>query len=88
MTVDLGVRYSLYPPITDTNDMLVTFDPKAYSNAAASPYANAAGTLVNYAVGDPLSGLIIAGKNSPYGRAIYAFKKDAIQPRFWANIFV
>jgi hypothetical protein len=81
VTLDLGVRYSLYPPLTDTNDMLVTFDPKLYNNTTAPPYTNAAGTLVNYAVGDPLVGLIIAGKNSPYGRSIYAFKKNSIQPR-------
>jgi hypothetical protein len=81
LTVDLGVRYSLYPPITDTNNMLVTFDPTAYKAASAPPYANAAGTLLDYSTGDPLVGLIIAGKNSPYGDAIYAFKKDGIQPR-------
>ena len=27
LTVDYGVRYSLYPPITDKNNLLVTFDP-------------------------------------------------------------
>jgi hypothetical protein len=81
LTLDLGVRYSLYPPVTDTNNMLVTFDPKAFVAANAPPYTNAAGTLLNYSVGDPLDGLIIAGKNSPYGDAIYAFKKNSIQPR-------
>ena len=81
MTVDIGVRYSLYPPITDANNLLVTFDPKAYSNVTAPQYANATGTLVNYTTGDPLVGLIIAGKNSPYGDAIYAFKKNSVQPR-------
>lgn len=30
-TVDLGLRYALYPPITDQNNMLGTFDPPAYS---------------------------------------------------------
>ncbi|MEO8677696.1 MAG: carboxypeptidase-like regulatory domain-containing protein [Vicinamibacterales bacterium] len=80
-TVDLGLRYSLFPPITDTNNMLVTFDPAAYKAASAPPYSNAAGTLLDYGAGDPLVGLIIAGQNSPYGDAIYAFKKDGIQPR-------
>jgi len=81
LTVDLGVRYSLFPPLTDTDNMLVTFDPSFYKAASAPPYTNAAGTLLDYGVGDPLVGLIIAGKNSPYGDAIYAFKKDSIQPR-------
>ena len=81
LTVDLGVRYSLFPPITDTQNMLVTFDPAAYKASLAPQYANATGTLVDYTTGDPLVGLIIAGKNSPYGDAIYAFQKDSIQPR-------
>ncbi len=81
LTVDYGVRYALYPPVKDVNDQLVTFDPSTYVAANAPQFANATGTLVNYATGDPLVGLIVAGKNSPYGRAIYEFKKNSIQPR-------
>ncbi len=81
LTVDYGVRYALYPPVTDVNNTLVTFDPTSYNAANAPQFANATGTLVNYATGDPLVGLIVAGKNSPYGRAIYEFKKNSIQPR-------
>ena len=81
LTIDYGVRYALYPPVTDINNQLVTFDPKAYNPATAPQFANAAGTLMNYSTGDPLDGMIVAGKNSPYGDAIYAFKKNAIQPR-------
>ncbi|MDP2389641.1 MAG: TonB-dependent receptor, partial [Acidobacteriota bacterium] len=81
MTLDLGLRYSLYPPLTDVNDRLVTFDPAFYSDAQAPRYANAAGTLVDYTTGDRLVGLIVAGQNSPYGRAIYEFKKNSFQPR-------
>ena len=40
LTVDYGVRYSLYPPITDKNNQLVTFDPSLYNAAAAPPFAN------------------------------------------------
>jgi hypothetical protein len=81
MTVDLGVRYSLYPPVTDVNNVLVTFDPAAYRVASAPPYTNAAGTLLDYSIGDPLVGLIVAGRNSPFGDAIYEFKKNSVQPR-------
>ena len=77
VTLDLGVRYSLYPPLTDTNNMLVTFDPKLYNNTTAPPYTNAAGTLVNYAVGDPLVGLIVAGKNSPMDAASTRSRRTA-----------
>ncbi|MCX6537649.1 MAG: carboxypeptidase regulatory-like domain-containing protein [Acidobacteria bacterium] len=81
LTIDLGVRYSLYPPITDANNMLVTFDPSFYKAATAPQFTNAAGTLVDLSTGDWLDGLVIAGKNSPYGNGIYAFQKNSIQPR-------
>jgi hypothetical protein len=79
-TVDYGVRYSLYPPITEENDLLVTFDPALYDAASAPTFANAAWTTINRD-GNPLVGIVQAGVNSPYGRGIYAFKKDSIQPR-------
>jgi hypothetical protein len=81
VTVDLGVRYSLYPPITDTNNMLVTFDPSFYNPATAPLFTTPAGTLVDLSTGDRLVGLVIAGVNSPYGDAIYALQKNSIQPR-------
>ncbi len=81
MTVDYGVRYSLYPPITDANNVLTSFLPSAYVAANAPKCANAACTLINVGTGDPLNGIIVAGKNSPFGDAIYAFDKGDIQPR-------
>jgi hypothetical protein len=81
VTLDLGLRYSLYPPITDENNQLVTFDPSAYNAAAAPPFANAAGTLIDRTRGDLLVGIIQGGVNSPYGDGIYEFKKNSIQPR-------
>jgi Carboxypeptidase regulatory-like domain len=80
-TVDYGVRYALYPPVTEKNDQLVTFDPTQYNDADAPPFADAAGTLIDRTRGDLLVGIIQAGGNSPFGRAIYEFKKTAIQPR-------
>ena len=84
LTVDYGVRYSLYPPITDKNNLLVTFDPSAYSAAAAPVFANTAGTLIDRTTGNLNVGVIQGGVNSPYGDAIYAFKKNSIQPRIGA----
>lgn len=81
VTVDYGVRYSLYPPITDANNLLVTFDPRAYTAASAPPFANATGTLIDRTRGNLLDGIIQAGVNSPYGDAIYEFRKDGLQPR-------
>jgi len=84
LTVDYGVRYALYPPLTDVNNQLVTFDPSLYNAASAPPFANAAGTLIDRTRGNQLVGIIQGGVNSPYGDAIYEFKKNAIQPRIGA----
>src|SRR3982751_5736368 len=46
MTLDYGLRYSLYPAVTDVNDLLVTFDASAFNAAAAPTCANAACTTV------------------------------------------
>jgi hypothetical protein len=81
LTVDYGVRYSLYPPITDTNNLLVTFDPSLYSAAQAPPFANATGTLIDRTRGDLLVGIIQGGVNSPYGDGIYKMDKGSVQPR-------
>ena len=81
LTIDYGLRYSLYPPITDKNNQLVTFDPSVYNAAAAPPFANAAGTLIDRTRGDLLVGVIQGGVNSPYGDGIYAFQKNSWQPR-------
>jgi len=81
LTVDYGLRYSLYPPIIDQKNQLVTFDPSVYNPAQAPPFANAAGTLIDRTQGNLLVGIIQGGVNSPYGDAIYKFQKDGWQPR-------
>jgi hypothetical protein len=81
VTVDYGVRYSLYAPVIDRNNVLTNFSPVSYSPAKAPACANPACTTINLGTGDPLNGIVIAGKNSPYGRAIYRFDKSNVQPR-------
>ncbi|MFM8536209.1 MAG: hypothetical protein ACKOEC_21965 [Acidimicrobiia bacterium] len=81
LTVDLGLRSSLYPPVTDANGLLVTFDPSTYNAASAPPFANATGTLIDRTRGNLLAGVIQGGVNSPYGDGIYEFKKNSWQPR-------
>lgn len=81
VTVDAGVRYSLYPPVTDTGNVLTNFVPSRYVAANAPTCANAACTLINAGSGDPLNGIVVAGKTSPFGDAIYQFDKTNIQPR-------
>ena len=81
VTVDYGVRYSLYPPLTEVDNRLATFNPDFYDPAQAPKFTTPAGTLVDKTTGSPTNGMMIAGVNSPYGDAIYKFQKDSIQPR-------
>lgn len=81
VTLDYGIRYALYPGIVDKNNALATFVPSLYSAAKAPTCANAACTALIPGTGDLLNGDIIAGVNSPYGRAIYPTEKTDFQPR-------
>jgi len=81
LTVDYGVRYSLYPPVTDTNNTLTNFLPSRFDPSKVPTCANAACTTIVTGTGDPLNGIIVAGQNSPFGNAVYAFDKADVQPR-------
>ena len=81
LTVDYGVRYSLYPPVTDANGTVTNFLPSRFDPARAPTCANATCSTIVAGTGDPLNGIIVAGQNSPFGDAVYAFDKGNIQPR-------
>ena len=81
MTLDYGVRYSVYPAMTDKNDLLDTFVPSLYDPAKTPACANATCSAFVPGTGDPLNGIIVAAQNSPYGRSIYPTDKNNIQPR-------
>jgi len=81
VTIDYGVRYALYPPVTDTNNLMTNFSPSLYRTASAPRFANAIGSLITVGTGDPLNGIVVAGKTSPYGNSIYALDKGNVQPR-------
>jgi hypothetical protein len=80
-TLDYGIRYSLYPGVTDTNNILSTFDPSRYDPAKAPTCSAASCAAFLPGTGDPLNGLIVAGNNSPFGDAIYKTDKNNFQPR-------
>src|SRR5262249_53478076 len=61
--------------------VLTSFLPSAFVPANAPRCANAACTLITVGTGDPLNGIIVAGRNSPFGDAVYAFDKKDVQPR-------
>jgi len=79
VTLDVGLRYALFPSPTDKNDVLTNFDPDVYS-ASLAPTLTSTGTII-VGTGDPLNGIIVAGQNSPYGSGIYETDKNNFQPR-------
>jgi hypothetical protein len=84
VTLDLGLRYAFYPPLTDDGNMLFTFSPDAYDSAQAPDFADPDGEFVVVGTGNLFNGIRVAGKDSPYGRAIYAADKNNLQPRIGA----
>ena len=81
ITLDYGLRYALYPKITDKNNVLTNFVPSLYNVNNAPEFANAAGTLLVRGTGDPLNGIIVAGLNSPFDEGIYETDTNDFQPR-------
>jgi hypothetical protein len=81
VTLDYGIRYAVYPAVVDTNNVLDTFVPSRYDPARAPVFATATGGTLVAGTGDPLNGLIVAGRNSPYGRAVYQTDFNNLQPR-------
>lgn len=79
VTLNLGVRYSLIMPATDTENVLTNFDPSRFDPSRAyqidGSNARVPGT------GDPLNGIIVAGQTSPYGDRVTRTDKKNIGPR-------
>ena len=81
LRLDLGLRYSLQPGFTDENDLLTNFVPALFVPANAPQFANPAGTQLVVGSGDDLNGIVVAGVNSPHGRAVNNTDKNNLQPR-------
>ena len=60
------------------------FSPDAYDPAQAPTFADPEGFFVVPGTGNLFNGIRVAGKDSPYGRAIYAADKNNLQPRIGA----
>ena len=80
VTINVGVRYSLFRQATDGNGYLNNFDPAKYDPAQA-PQIDSNGNLVP-GTGNLLNGIIVAGKNSPYGSKVTNENNGDIAPRF------
>jgi Carboxypeptidase regulatory-like domain len=81
LTLNFGVRYSIETPVRDKDDLLLTFSPQAFDPAQVPTFSDAFGSSTVLGTGNPLNGWIVARKNSPYGRHIYAWDKNNVQPR-------
>jgi hypothetical protein len=93
LTVTFGLRYSLFRQPTDARGQLTTFDPHAYNLTDAEQIDPCTGSLgiqtgtcaspdVLPPTGNPLDGIIIGGKNSPYGNAVAQQSDLNFAPRF------
>jgi hypothetical protein len=70
LTLNYGLRYSLFMAPTYGNGELSTFDPKLF-NPADAPALNPDGTFPGGAdSGTYTNGIIVGGKNSPFGQAV------------------
>jgi hypothetical protein len=81
LTIDLGVRYQYFVPVTDVNNVLTSFDPTLYSASAVPTCANAACTALIRGTGNELNGIAVAGSTSRFGNAIYPSDKNNFSPR-------
>jgi hypothetical protein len=68
LTVNAGVRYSLFRQPYDANHLLTNFDPALW-NPAKAPLIDRSGNIVAN-TGDPLNGIIVNGGTSPYGAKV------------------
>jgi hypothetical protein len=79
LTLTAGVRYEYFEPEYEKNNFFGSFSPSQY-NAGQAPTVNSDGTLVPN-TGNLLNGIIVAGQNSPYGRALFPSHDNALAPR-------
>jgi len=79
LTLSLGVRYSRFNPPTDANGHATGFDPLLY-DATKAPQIDSNGLLVPN-TGTLLNGVIIGGKDSPFGDAAARHDTKDFAPR-------
>ena len=80
-TVDYGVRYQYFVPVTDENNVLTSFDPALYSRANAPTCRTAACATLIRGTGQELNGIAIAGSTSRFGDSILPSDKNNFSPR-------
>jgi hypothetical protein len=81
LTIDYGVRYQYFTPVTDENNVLTSFDPALYNRANAPTCRTAACATLIRGTGNELNGIAIAGSTSRFGEAISPSDKNNFSPR-------
>jgi hypothetical protein len=81
LTLDFGVRYQYFVPVTDVDNILTSFDPALYNRANAPTCTTAACTALVRGTGDELNGIVRAGVNSRFGDSVYPSDKNNFSPR-------
>ena len=81
LTLYAGVRCSYFGQPTETNGILSNFSPTAYSPAAAPKIYPTTGNVIPGTANWQTNGIIIAGKNSPYGSKIANDSWKDLAPR-------
>jgi hypothetical protein len=82
LTMYVGVRYSFFGQPTDANGELSSFDPALYNPAAAPKIDPTTGLIIAGSVTMPYTnGIMIGGKNSPFGSKIAPNSTHNFAPR-------
>ena len=69
LTINMGLRYSMFRQPYDVSGRLTNFDPNSYDPAKAVQINPATGNVIP-GTGDPLNGIIVADVNSPFGNKV------------------
>ena len=80
LTLNIGIRYSMFRQPYDQKGELTNFDPAVYSASAAPPMTSAG--LLTSSAQNYLNGIIINGQNSPFGRKVSSQDSKDFAPRF------
>lgn len=83
LTLSMGVRWSLFEPPTDSRGEMDNFDPGLYSASSAPAVNSANGNYVTPIpqLNPPTDGIIIGGKNSPFGSKVTNTNYHNFAPR-------
>jgi hypothetical protein len=80
LTINAGLRYSMFRIPYDDRDMLSNFDPAKFV-VANIPTISAAGSTIVPGTGDPLNGIIVNNATSPFGSKVSNEPGGRFSPR-------